>query len=78
MNKPFKITLYDKGKRASFYSVHFDGEEIYEFDKFLSDPEIKANPHFSELIAQMNDILERYGCQERLFKKLVKTPQDIV
>ncbi|MFO7890229.1 MAG: hypothetical protein R6V04_07800 [bacterium] len=68
MNLKFKIELYEKGSRATLYTVRLEGESITEFEKFLSNPEIKTNPEFEPLVYGLDDILNKYGCQERFFK----------
>ncbi len=68
MNKPFKIVHYRSGCRATFYSIQFDEESECEFDKFLAQPDIQDNPELNAFLSRLDDILNRYGCQERFFK----------
>lgn len=69
MNKSFKLVLYEHGRKASLYSVLIEGETETEFDKFLSNPEVSFHPKRDELLAQIDEIIDRYGCQERFFKE---------
>jgi len=68
VNLHFKIKLYQTGQRASLYTVHIKGEQESEFDKFLSDPNVTSNPEYQGLIAHIDEIIHKYGCQKRFFK----------
>ena len=68
MNLKFRIELYQTGKKASLYTVKIEGEKESEFDNFLSDPEIISNPEFRALLVHIDEITNKYGCQERFFK----------
>ena len=68
MNYSFKLVLLERGSKASLYSVIVEGETETEFDKFLADPEVSTHSKFGELLAQIDEIINRYGCQERFFK----------
>lgn len=68
MNLSFTLVPYERGCKASLYSVRLEGETETEFDKFLGDPEASTHPKFDELLAQIDEIINRYGCQERFFK----------
>jgi hypothetical protein len=69
VNSAFKLKLYEQGAKASFYTVHIEGEPQSEFDKFLDNPENNANSAFPEFLARMDEILQKYGCQDRFFKE---------
>jgi len=60
--------LVQRGSKSSIYSVMFEGEQETEFDKFLTDPEVTTHSNFEELLAQIDEIINRYGCQTRFFK----------
>ncbi len=68
MNLNFKLVLVERGEKASLYSVILEGEKESEFDKFLIDPQISGYEKFDELLAQLDEIINRYGCQERFFR----------
>lgn len=68
MNLKFKIELYKKGPKATLYTVRLKSESVNEFEKFLSNSEIKASSEFESLITRINDIINKYGCQENFFK----------
>lgn len=68
MNISFKIEFYQSGKKASLYTIKLNGETESEFDKFLSDSNLKNNKEFESFLIQINEILEKYGCQDRFFK----------
>ena len=68
MNLQFKIEFYQPGKKATIYTIRLKGEEQTEFDKFLSDPSVTSDPEFHALLIRINDIADKYGCQDRFFK----------
>lgn len=68
MNLKFNLKLNQTGKKASLYTINIRGEDQTEFDKFLSNSEITSNPDFQELIVRIDEIINKYGCQERFFK----------
>ena len=68
MNLAFKIELLKNGLKATLYTVRLKGEPETEFEKFLQDPEIISSPHFQPLLVRIDEIANRLGCQENLFK----------
>lgn len=69
MNYSFKLVPYERGCKASLYSVLLEGEAESEFNKFLADPEVSIHPKLGELLVQIDEIINRYGCQERFFRE---------
>lgn len=69
MNLSFKIELLKVGRKSTLYSIRMKGEEETEFDKFLKDSEVKSSPHFQPLLVRIEDITNRFGCQDYLFKE---------
>jgi hypothetical protein len=69
MNFPFKIELLKVGQKSTLYSIRLKGEKESEFDKFLQNSEVKCSPHFQSLLVRIEDIANRFGCQNYLFKE---------
>ena len=68
MNLSFKIELVEEGNKASLYTIKIDNSMESEFEKFLSDGEVNSHREFQPLILRLQEIIDKYGCQERFFK----------
>ena len=64
----FRIELYQTGRKANLYTVRIKGEKESEYDKFLSDPRIASHSEFNVFNTHIDDIINKYGCQDRFFK----------
>jgi hypothetical protein len=60
--------LLKAGTKATLYTIQLNGEEENEFDKFLQDPDVISSPHLGPFLERINDIADRFGCQEQFFK----------
>lgn len=69
MNYSFKIELQKLGAKSTLYTIRLDGENENEFEKFLQDSEVAASPHFQSMLVRIDDIANRLGCQDYLFKE---------
>jgi len=69
VNLSFKIELLKVGRKSTLYSIRMKGEEETEFDKFLQNSEVKSSAHFQSLLIRIEDIANRFGCQDYLFKE---------
>lgn len=77
MKLSFIIELVGKYKRVNLYSIKLKGSSVTEYQKFLNDPVISKHKDFQKLIVRLNNILERFGCEENFFKHASK-PTDPV
>ena len=68
MNLSFKIELVAEGNKASLYTIKIGNSMESEFEKFLSNGEVKSHQEFQPLILRLQEIIDKYGCQERFFK----------
>ena len=68
MKLGFRLICIDVGRRGTLYSVQFDDQDQTEFDRFTDDPECQESEDFKSLMARLEDMLDRFGFQERFFK----------
>lgn len=68
MNFSFKIELLKIGLKSTLYTIRLEGEKENEFENFLLDPEINSSPHFQPLLVRIDEIADKLGCQDYLFK----------
>lgn len=64
----FEIELIRQGKKGHLYSVVLPGESESELVRFLKDPEVRSAPDFDLLLARLDDLMNRFGFQERFFR----------
>ena len=73
MNRSFELVEFFSGRKATFYTVLFDGEELTEGDKFLNNEQVKQNRAFKDLKHYFFNMLEKFGAQQQFFKlKIVR------
>lgn len=68
MNLKFEIKFVESGKRAALYTIQFEDEATTEYNQFLSNPKNRACADFQPLRARLDDLINRYGFQQRFFK----------
>ena len=70
MKPGFRIECYYEGRKATIYTVLFEGEEMTELDYFLSDEENRASVDFLPLIERLKNIIaDKYGAREEFFRQ---------
>lgn len=67
MNLGFKLVRLKDGRKAKIYSVHFDGEDKHEFDKFLEDLDVQNHPDFQALRKKIKEMYNKRGLLEHYF-----------
>jgi len=78
VNLLFKIVLYQDGIQGTLYTIQLENKNKTEFEKFLTNSIINKTGDFQELVAQLMDMLNRHGFQERFFKEKESSPLDAV
>lgn len=68
MNFSFQIIPFYKGKRATFYTILIEGEELSEGDKFLDNERVKQNRHFADLRQVFFNLKDKYSARLQFFK----------
>lgn len=68
MNRSFELVEFFSGRKATFYTVLFDGEELTEGDKFLNNEQVKQHRAFADLKHYFFNMLEKFGAQQQFFK----------
>jgi len=68
VNRSFELVEFFRGRKATFYTVLFDGEELTEGDKFLNNEQVKQNRAFADLKRYFFNMLEKFGAQQQFFK----------
>jgi hypothetical protein len=68
VNRSFELVEFFSGRKATFYTVLFDGEELTEGDKFLNNEQVKQHRAFADLKHYFFNMLEKFGAQQQFFK----------
>ena len=68
MTFSFNIIPFYEGKRANFYTIIIDGEDLPEGDKFLSNERVNKSSHFKKLKQVFFNLLNRFGARQQFFK----------
>lgn len=68
MNRSFELVEFFSGRKATFYPVLFDEEELTEGDKFLDNEQVKQNQSFADLKHYFFNMLKRTGAEQHFFK----------
>jgi hypothetical protein len=68
VNRSFELVEFFSDRKATFYTVLFDGEELTEGDKFLNNEQVKQNRAFKDLKHYFFNMLEKFGAQQQFFK----------
>jgi hypothetical protein len=74
----FKLRLVDIYKRLTFYDVIFEGDEMSEFSKFLSDPLVRADESYEDMLARIQEILDDTGYDNPNYFRYAETRKDNV
>lgn len=69
MKPGFRLRCIEVGRRGTLYTAQFDDQQETEYDRFASDPECQAHEdNFDSIQARLDDMLGRYGFEDRFFK----------
>jgi hypothetical protein len=68
VNRSFELVEFFSGRKATFYTVLFVGEDLTEGDKFLNNEMIKQNRAFADLKHYFFNMLEKTGAERHFFK----------
>ena len=70
MNHPpkFRIVEFIFGRKAKFYSVQFDGEELSEAEKFFDNLPEEYSEEAEFLAQEIDRMADRIGCPDYKFK----------
>jgi hypothetical protein len=77
MNRSFELVDFFSGRKAIFYTVLFDGEELTEGDKFLNNELVQQNKSFVDLKHYFFNMLNK-TCAEPWFFKHEGLQDDMV
>ena len=78
MKKSFIIDeLKIPGEKCQIFTIHYEGEELSEFDKFLTDHEKKYPKNIEDIVVRISKMKLRNGCPDVYFKD-VSTPFDAI
>ncbi len=75
---PFIIELVGIYKRVNLYTIRIKSSTVTEFDKFLNDPIISQHKDFHKLIAKLDNILNKYGCEDNFFRYASRPTDPVV
>ena len=68
MYGPFELIHEDTARKGALYTIRFDDREESEFHRFLNNSSFQNEAHYNPLLSFLDDMLERFGFQERFFK----------
>ena len=76
MKRSFIIEKLDiPGEKCQILTIHYDCEELSEFDKFLADHEKEYHKKIGDIVTRFSLMKKRNGCPDVYFKD-VSTPYD--
>lgn len=75
MKLPFEIVEYKGGNRATIYSIHIEGQEKNEADKFFEEFYDSHNKDITDILERLEHMIERSGFEDHQFKH-IGTPND--
>jgi hypothetical protein len=61
MSFAFNLERYKEGPYATIYTFRKEDQAENELNRFLSNPEVQANPDFGPLMTRLQDGLRKYG-----------------
>lgn len=68
MKPGFRVIRVESGRRGTLYTVHIDGREKTEYDRFLDDESCSSSPEFMDVLQRLDNMMNRYGFQDQFFK----------